>query len=85
MTEPGFSMDEVIAEIKKYISEDEGFCTSEIKVALRLTRGQVGNLMQRLRDLGLIEPAGRKRLMDVHGITTTRPCWRWVDEADEPE
>lgn len=80
---PAITIDpDEIERLKQFLPEGEGFCTSEIKAALKLTRGQISSLMWKLRDLGLIEPAGKKRIANVHGDITTRPCWKWTDESE---
>jgi len=74
------TLDEVIAEIQKYLPEtqDDGrFCRSDLMRMLGLNGSGADNLMRRLDRRGLIEPAGTVIRPDRWKKSTAgRNAWR---------
>lgn len=83
MAKPDFSMDEVIAQIKKYLPVEEGaFCRGDLVKTLGIPSREGSHLLARLRDDGLIEPAGKVRRADAWGNQGWRPAYRLVESNE---
>ena len=80
---PDFTLDEIIAQIKKHLPESpEGaFCRGDVMGALNLNAAKADWLLESWRDDGTIVPAGKVNRTNAWGDSVRVAAYRFAENG----